>query len=175
MRNVELKAHCPDPMGVLATCQELVHRGEASDGGILWQEDTYFHVSHGRLKLREQDPGGSTLVQYDRADEAHQRLSSYHLVPVESPEVLKRALGAALGVEERVVKHRHLFLWQNVRIHLDKVEDLGDFIELEAVAEENSDLSREHRQVTHLRQVLSIEDGQICSQGYAQLLRKRAR
>jgi tRNA pseudouridine38-40 synthase len=89
-RNVELKALDPDPERSLAVCREL----GAEDRGVLVQRDTYFRARTGRLKLREEQPGGATLVQYARPDADEARLSAYRLVPVSDPGELRAALDA---------------------------------------------------------------------------------
>src|SRR5215207_9267657 len=167
-RNVELKAHDPDPGRTLARALAA----GARDEGLLRQRDTYFHVAAGRLKLREEEPGGATLIAYERPDEAAGRVSSYRLVP--DPDALRDALAAANGVDVVVVKRRHLLRWETVRIHLDEVRGLGSFLELEAVADPGSDLSREHAQVAHLREVLDIRDEALREGSYADALRGRA-
>jgi predicted adenylyl cyclase CyaB len=161
-RNIELKARDPDPAGSLRASLDL----GAEDHGWLQQLDTYFKVVSGRLKMREQE-GTTQLIYYERSDEAIERVSSYRIVPVENADGLKDALGAALGVLVAVEKSRHLLLWRNVRIHLDEVPGLGSFIELEAVAEPDSDLTREYRNVTQLRQTLDIKDELILAAGYS--------
>jgi adenylate cyclase class 2 len=166
-RNVELKARDPDPDATLAACLSV----GAADQGVLWQRDSYFPVARGRLKLREQTPGAAHLIQYARADAAHERLSSYRIVEVADPTGLLSALEASLGLDVAVVKHRRLLLWETVRIHLDTVEGLGSFVELEAVAPPESDLSAEYRMVAELRAHLGITDDRLCERGYAQLLR----
>ena len=90
-RNVELKAHDPDPARTL----ERALAAGARDEGLLRQRDTYFHVPAGRLKLREQEPGGATLIAYERPDEAAERVSSYRLVEVPDAGALRDALAAA--------------------------------------------------------------------------------
>ena len=165
-QNVELKATDRDPTGSLAACRRL----GAEDHGELRQRDTYFRVPNGRLKVREQRPGGAQLIQYARADQAQERESRYRIVEVDDPAALIEALGAALGVAVIVTKHRHLFLWQGVRIHLDEVDGLGHFVELEAVADPASDLSREHRLVDELRSALGITDARLVARGYADQL-----
>src|ERR671914_1389679 len=116
-RNVELKAHDDDPGRTL----ERALAAGADDRGLLQQRDTYFAVPRGRLKLREQEPGGATLIAYERPDEAGERVSGYHLVPVAEPAPLRDALAATSGVEAVVVKRRQLLMWETVRIHLDEV------------------------------------------------------
>jgi homotetrameric cytidine deaminase len=165
-RNVELKAHDPDPARTL----ERALAAGAAEHGLLRQRDTYFAVSRGRLKLREEDPGGATLIAYDRPDAAAERVSDYRLVPVAEPEALRDALAAANGVAVVVVKRRRLLLWETVRIHLDEVRGLGSFLELEAVAAPGSDLTRERAQVAHLRAALEIRDEALVEGSYADAL-----
>jgi homotetrameric cytidine deaminase len=153
-RNVELKALDPDPVRSLAACREL----GAEDRGVLRQRDTYFRTRSGRLKLREEEPGGATLIQYDRLDEASARESRYRLTRVDDPRVLRASLDAALGTLVMVEKERHLLLWEGVRIHLDTVAGLGAFVELEGVAPPDSDLSAEREKVARLQQALGITE-----------------
>ena len=163
-RNVELKALDPDPARSLAACREL----GAEDKGVLRQRDTYFRTRAGRLKLRVQEPGGAVLIQYDRPDAAQARESRYRLSPVPEPDALRDSLDAALGTLVVVDKERHLFLWEGVRIHLDTVEGLGSFVELEGVAPEESDLSAEREKVARLREALGI--GEILTDSYSDRL-----
>jgi homotetrameric cytidine deaminase len=169
-RNVELKARDQDPESTLRAA--LAHG--AQDQGVLTQRDTYFAAREGRLKLREErradGPWTATLIAYARADEATARTSAYHLADVGDPAALTAALDAALGTVVVVEKFRRLLLWEGVRIHVDEVEDLGTFVELEAVAPADSDLSDEHRKVAELRAVLKMDDENVEARGYAALL-----
>jgi homotetrameric cytidine deaminase len=163
-RNVELKAVDPDPERSLAVCREL----GAEDRGVLRQRDTYFRAREGRLKLREEEPGAAVLIQYDRPDAAEARESRYRLVPVADPVVAREALDAALGTLVVVDKQRHLLLWEGVRIHLDRVDGLGSFVELEGVAPADSDLSAEREKVARLSAALGI--GEVLSDSYSDRL-----
>jgi homotetrameric cytidine deaminase len=162
-RNVELKARDPDPAATLARALAA----GAEDRGVLQQRDTYFAVAHGRLKLREEEPGGATLIAYDRPDAGADRVSAYRLVPVPDPAGLRAALAGACGVRAEVEKRRRLLMWETVRIHLDDVAGLGSFLELEAVAAGDSDLARERAQVEHLRSILAIGDAALTTGSYA--------
>ena len=153
-RNIELKALDPDPARSLAVCREL----GAEDRGVLRQRDTYFRARAGRLKLREEEGSGAVLIQYDRPDAAAARESQYRLTRVEDPDELRTSLDAALGTLVVVDKERHLFLWDGVRIHLDTVQGLGSFIELEGVAAPGSDLGPERDKVARLQRELGIEE-----------------
>ena len=165
-RNVELKAHDDDPGRTL----ERALAAGAQDRGLLRQRDTYFAVPRGRLKLREEEPGGATLIAYERSDDASERVSSYRLVSVEEPDAMRAALTAATGVLTLVDKRRRLLMWDTVRIHLDGVSGLGTFLELEAVADPGSDLSRERAQVARLRELLEIGDDTLREGSYADAL-----
>jgi homotetrameric cytidine deaminase len=164
-RNVELKARDPDPQRTLAAA---VDHG-ASDQGLLHQRDTYFAAREGRLKLRE-EVDRAQLIAYARPDQATARTSAYHVIDVPDPDTLRAALDAALGTVVVVDKVRHLLLSDGVRIHLDTVEGLGSWVELEAVAPPESDLSAEHAKVARLRSALGITDEQVVARGYGALL-----
>ena len=169
-RNIELKARDGDPARSIKTCLAL----GAASLGTLSQRDTYFGVRFGGLKLREETPGVPHLIQFERADEPQQRESRYRVIPVEDVPTLRAALAAALSVQTVVTKRRQLFLWQEVRIHLDEVEGLGCFIELEAVAARSSDLTREHQLIAELRIAFDITDERLIATGYAAQLSARA-
>ena len=162
-RNVELKAADPDPAGSLERALAL----GAEDHGVIAQRDTYFRVREGRLKLREEEPGEAHLIAYARPDAAEVRVSSYRVLPAADGTLA--ALTETLGVDVVVEKRRRLLLWETVRIHLDEVSGLGSFVELEAVAGADSDLSREQAQVDHLRAELGI--GELREGSYADAIR----
>lgn len=166
-RNIECKAIDADPAASLTVCREL----GAHDHGEIRQRDTYFAVVRGGLKLREETPGRPHLIQFERAREPQQRASRYRIIEVSDSDTLRAALTAALGATVVVCKTRRLLLWRQVRIHLDTVEGLGSFVELEAVAPPDSDLSGEHALVEMLRARLGITDERLVASGYAEQLR----
>jgi adenylate cyclase class 2 len=161
-RNVELKARDDSPERSLELCRGL----GARDQGEIHQRDTYFPVAHGGLKLREERPGRPHLIQFERADGPQQRESRYRILGVDDAATTRAALSKALGVCCVVSKRRRLLLWGDVRIHLDAVERLGTFIELEAVAPAHSDLGHEHRLLDELRERLAITDERLIARGY---------
>ena len=165
-RNLELKAVDPAPGRSLATCGRL----PAADGGLMVQRDTYFNVLDGSLKLREQTPGPTQLIQYIRSGGPSERESEYRIVRVADGEGCRAALSAALGIGAVVCKQRHLFLWKTVRIHLDDVDSLGSFIELEAAVAPGSDLGSERALLAQLRDALGITDECLLADGYARQL-----
>jgi homotetrameric cytidine deaminase len=166
MRNVELKARDPQPERTL----ELALALGADDRGQIVQRDTYFGHTHGRLKLREQQSGETELIEYRRSDTPEARESRYRRVPVADAPGLGEALEAALGRLVIVEKRRRLLLWENVRIHIDEVDGLGSFVELEAVAAPESDLAAERDKIERLRSELEIGDEALVAQSYSDLL-----
>src|SRR5919199_663702 len=92
-RNVELKARDPDPERSVARCRAL----GADDRGVIVQRDTYFARARGRLKLREEEPGGPHLIAYERPHAAGARESRYRIAPVADGAALREAPGAARG------------------------------------------------------------------------------
>jgi adenylate cyclase class IV len=169
-RNIEVKARCTD----LTAAREAARSLGAEFAGILEQRDTYFVAVHGRLKLREIAGASAELIAYSRADAAAVRGSDYRLVPVPDPAALRGALAAALGVRSEVFKRRELWLWRGVRIHLDEVQELGTFVELEAVMAAGEPDEAGHRKVAVLRDALGIAEADLIGCSYADLLRERS-
>jgi adenylate cyclase class IV len=143
----------------------------ADDKGTLIQRDTYFGAPLGRLKLREEPDSGAYLIAYQRPDSPGHKESRYRLVEVPRPDELREALAAVLGIVVVVSKVRHLFIYEGVRIHLDRVEDLGDFIEFEGVSADGDDPSRFGNLLDHLRKSFGLRDGDLHGESYSDMLR----
>ena len=128
-RNIEIKARIDRVEAVLPQARALA----GSEPELILQDDTFFNVPQGRLKLREFADGSAELIHYHRPDHGDTRASDYVRVPVPDPAALREALARACGAAGRVRKQRWLLMAGATRIHLDRVEGLGDFIELEVV------------------------------------------
>lgn len=168
MRNIEIKVR----VGDLERVRGLAVALGARDRGSTHDVDTYFGVEResGRLKLRQSaGHSGGTLIYYERADEADSRPSDYSLLHVDEPEALKAMLGSALGVRVIVMKVRHLFVYGATRIHLDRVEALGSFVELETVmgSQSATEARAEHDLV---RRRLELDGYEIVPVSYGDLL-----
>jgi adenylate cyclase class 2 len=164
-RNIELKARCVD----LERARRAAESLGATFSGILDQCDTYFAAPHGRLKLRETAGLPAELIWYERPNDVESRASDYRLVRVDDARGLRDALTAALGGREVVRKRRELWLWENVRIHLDAVEGLGTFVEFEAVMTDGDDDAAGHAKLAKLRAALGIGEGDLIASSYADL------
>jgi adenylate cyclase class 2 len=167
--NLEVKALDPDPALTLAACVLL----GATDAGQLSQRDTYFVSRTGRLKLRQDLAAGSAeLIFYERADEGGARPSRYRRVPVVQPDELCELLAAALGIRGVVEKERRLFLFENVRVHLDDVAGLGTFVELEAVLASSDGAAKPEEQdaLARVSAALRIDALEPVARSYVDLL-----
>jgi adenylate cyclase class IV len=128
-RNVEFKAR-------IGTVEALLPRAQALADGPperIEQDDTFFACREGRLKLRDFGTGHGELIYYERPDAGGPKVSDYVRAATAEPAALREALARAHGVIGRVRKSRWLLLAGQTRIHLDRVEGLGDFLELEVV------------------------------------------
>ncbi len=128
-RNVEIKARVDDLEALRKRVEGLADSGPSR----VVQKDTFFHSRRGRLKLREMSDGVAELIYYARADAIEPEESSYLRVPCPQPEEIRQALASALGIRGQVRKQRRIYLCGPTRIHLDSVEGLGEFVELEVV------------------------------------------
>lgn len=144
----------------------------AESRGTDWQTDTYFHLppSNGRLKLREGNIENS-LIHYHRADDAQARVSDVALSPVFDPLALKNILSRALGVLVEVRKRREIYFINNVKFHLDELDRLGQFVEIEAIAT-SPEMSVAHLQEQCLRyvEIFDIQPENIMAESYSDML-----
>lgn len=125
--NVEIKAKCSDPVFIR---QYLLHQN-ANFKGIDAQTDTYFNVPNGRLKLRE-GIIENNLIFYKRNNQPGPKNSHFHLVKVAYPIELKEVLEKSCGIKMIVKKQREIYYIDNVKFHIDELEGLGSFVEIEA-------------------------------------------
>jgi len=128
-RNVEIKARAPNLQDLRRRVEELAHKGPT----IIEQEDTFFHCQAGRLKLRTFSPSQGELIFYERKDTIWPKESRYQIFPTSDPYAMREILCSALGIIGVVKKQRTLYLVDQTRIHLDIVDGLGEFLELEVV------------------------------------------
>lgn len=169
-RNIELKAR----FGELARGHEAAQRLGAVRQADQHQIDTYFHCTRGRLKLREIVGGESQLIAYARPDHAEAKASDYILVAIPQPAALKEALAQAQGQWLVVDKKRAIYLWENVRIHLDEVAGLGNFLEFEAVLGEGHTDEQGHAQLRYLSGAFGVTAADLLTGSYSDLLARRS-
>ncbi|MCG9129260.1 class IV adenylate cyclase [Candidatus Poribacteria bacterium] len=167
-RNLEFKVRYDTLDNLLPKLKEL----KAEFKALIHQEDTYFHNPKGRLKLRETpDTDDGWLIYYERPNKEESRYSIYQLYQFPQPEQLKSLLAVSLGIKTIVKKERSYWLYNNTRIHLDRVEGLGEFVELETVFQGQSDTEaqQEHQ---HVKSSLALNLADPIAVSYSELPRE---
>ena len=169
-RNIEIKARVADMDALAARAAAIADSGPVD----IPQDDTFFRCDNGRLKLRTYADGSGELIFYRRADQGGPKESFYVLAPTAAPDALREALTLANGQAGRVVKHRTVFLVGRTRVHLDRVEGLGDFMELEVVLAEDEPPEAGVHEAHELMARLQIPADCLVEGAYHDLLRQRA-
>ncbi len=165
-RNVEIKARVPDPERLRGVVADL------ADGPTeqLRQQDTFFVCEEGRLKLRQFSDGSGELIYYQRPDATGPSESRFSKTPVDEPITMLTVLGDALGITGVVRKRRDVYLVGQTRVHLDEVEDLGSFLELEVVLKDHQTAADGDAVARSLMEQLGIGDDDLIDVAYVDLL-----
>lgn len=166
--NIEIKARVKN-FKVLKRNIEDLYQINAEE---ISQVDTFFKIEDGRLKLRVCSNTKGELIYYLRNNSAGPKRSDYYIYKTDNPEELKKLLEMSLGIRGVVRKKRLLYLVGNTRIHLDKVENLGSFIELEVVlSPEQTEM--EGKLITeNFMKDLNIQENDLIDIAYIELLEK---
>lgn len=164
--NVEIKARIKDVEQVRRTAEAL----SDTPCQVLDQEDTFFGSKAGRLKLRQRPDSYGELIFYERPDSAEPKPSEYVIYRSSNPELLKEMLSAAVGTIGVVKKRRLLYLVGQTRVHLDTVEGLGSFLELEVVLRPGQTVDEGRRIANALVDQLNIQQEQLVTHAYMDLL-----
>lgn len=167
-RNLELKARYASLEKARIAAQQL----GAQFSETLLQEDTYFAVPRGRLKIRVLAPNVAELIFYERPEDSPARWSDYTKATILDAAGMRMLLEHAFGIRAIVRKRRDVFLFRNVRIHLDSVDFLGSFLEFEIMEGEEAE---SRRLLAELRGVFDIQDDTIVSSSYEDLILSMAR
>jgi predicted adenylyl cyclase CyaB len=165
-RNVEIKARVGDLAGLATRVAAIADQGPTE----ILQDDTFFRCDAGRLKLRAFSNGTGELIFYRRANQPGPKESCYIRSPTSEPDKLRESLALAYGAVGRVRKHRTLFLVGRTRVHLDRVEGLGEFLELEVVLGESERADAGAREAQRLMKMLAVDPSQLIEYAYIDLL-----
>ena len=169
-RNVEIKARVADPPAT----RRLVERIAGRPPETLVQTDTFFRVERGRLKLRELSGASAELIYYQRPDRAGPKESRFERTVVPDAPALRELLASALGVCGRVSKRRLLYRVGRTRVHLDEVEGLGDFLELEVELEQGEPAGAGVAEARRLMSRFGIAEDALVPEAYVDLLNREA-
>jgi adenylate cyclase, class 2 len=164
--NIEIKAKSNN--------QELIRKilqsKNADFKGLDHQIDTYFKVNFGRLKLREGNIENS-LIHYQRENKEGPKQSDVTLFKSDPESSLKEILSKALGILVVVDKKREIYFIDNVKFHIDAVEGLGTFIEIEAIDNDgNIGKKRLLEQCQSFLDLFKISQEDLVSVSYSDLL-----
>jgi adenylate cyclase len=166
-RNIELKARVDNIQALLSSASAVADAGPT----ILVQDDTFFSCPYGRLKLRTFNADKGELIFYQRPNETGPKESTYCIVETSSPDLLRDLLTSAYGQIGLVRKTRMLFLSGRTRIHLDQVEGLGDFMELEVVLSPSETAEAGVKIAIELLTKLGIREESLVSGAYLDLMK----
>lgn len=168
--NIELKARCSTPDRI----RKLLEEREADFKGTDHQVDTYFNVPEGRLKLRE-GTIENNLIFYQRANKAAGKKSNIELVAFKDTGGIKSLLTSALGVKVVVDKTREIYFIDNVKFHIDEVNELGSFVEIEAI-DKNRNIGELtlRQQCKFYRKLFDIREEDLVAESYSDLLLDKA-
>ena len=168
--NIEIKART----GNAAAIRQYLLSNGADCKGTDYQTDTYFIVPHGRLKLR-QGSIENNLIYYERNDQPGPKQSNFQLAPVADGDPLKVLLTKALGVKVVVAKKREIWFIDNVKFHIDELEGLGDFVEIEASNKTaNIPVATLHEQCRHYLEQFGIRDEDLVYNSYSDMLMEKS-
>ena len=165
--NVEIKAKCADAGRV----REILKQRQAHFAGTDHQIDTYFHVPAGRLKLR-QGTIENSLIAYRRPDQSGPKTSDVVLAGVTNGDDLRGVLERALGVLVAVDKQREIYFVGNVKFHIDQVEGLGGFVEIEACGK-RAEEAKLQAQCREYMELFGIREEQLVTRSYSDLLMEK--
>ena len=140
---------------------------------VIPQEDTFFNTPQGRLKLRVL-ADHAQLIYYTRPDQEGPKRSYYHITRSNDPENLRRVLELAYGIRGVVKKTRYLYLVGQTRVHLDDVDGLGQFMELEVVMAEGQSDAEGQAIAEGLMSSLGVERGDLLDGAYIDLIESSA-
>ena len=167
--NIEIKARTRDFEEVRRRAESL----SVTPVEVIPQEDIFFNTEKGRLKLRILALNLGQLIYYTRPDQQGPKRSEYHFYETPDPENLKRVLELAYGIRGVVKKTRYLYLVGQTRVHLDDVDGLGQFMELEVVMGEGQSDAEGQAIAEGLMSRLGVERGDLLEGAYMDLLEGR--
>ena len=170
-RNVEIKARIESIADILPAVQAIA----TSAPQEIAQDDTFFFCSNGRLKLRTLSENYGQLVFYNRPDKAGLKECSYTVAQISEPRVLRDLLVQAYGALGRVVKRRILYMVDNTRVHLDNVEGLGEFLELEVVLSDDESIEDGMKTANSILAKLGISNDQFIDCAYVDLIAQKSK
>ena len=110
------------------------------------------------------------LIYYHRANTKRARYSNYEIIRLKDGARMLKTLTSSLGILCKIVKERRLYIFENVRIHFDKVRGLGSFIEFEIVCTSRKDEKEAPRKMKFLKKVFHVDEEKILPYSYSDMI-----
>ena len=164
--NIEIKAKITD----LQEIKKLIEQLCSSDPTVLNQRDIYYDAKNGRLKLRIFSVNEGELIYYERQNIEGPKRSDYSIYKTTDPVKLNETLNSSLEVIGVVEKKRTVYIYGQTRIHLDEVNNLGNFIELEVVLKADQDFEEAISIAKEIIETLGISDKDLIKGSYIDLI-----
>ncbi|WP_044349314.1 class IV adenylate cyclase [Dethiosulfatarculus sandiegensis] len=165
-RNIEIKASISD----LAYCDRKAKILAGTEPEIIKQEDIFFNCEKGKLKLRIFSKENGLLIFYNRPEATGPKTSEYYLSSTQEPHCLLDVLERAYGSCGKVKKIRKLYMIGRTRVHLDKVENLGNFLEFEVILQDGEEVIEGEKEAKQLMEAFNISETDLLSGAYIDMM-----
>ena len=169
MKNIEYKVKVANHLDVIAKLRAMKARKKV----VLKQTDTYIPCDEGRLKIRQIHHKFSELIFYKRVNRKNSKNSFYDIVTLSSEQgrLIAKIFTAAYTKAITVSKKRELWMYKHTRIHIDTVDHLGKFVELETVIKTISSRAgqKEH---AFVKRALQLEKYKALATSYGDMIKK---
>jgi len=168
-KNIEIKASLEN----VSFCLDKAKSLSGTDPEVIEQEDFFFHCDNGRLKLRFFSHQKGELIFYNRKNDSGPKTCEYFISETNEPGQLLQVLEKSIGIHGRVKKIRKLFLIGRSRVHIDQVENLGNFLEFEVVLTEDEDTNIGLIEAHRLMDQFGIRKGNLIEGAYIDLINNK--
>lgn len=164
--NLEIKVKVESHSKIIRKLKEL----NAEYCGVLKQKDVYFNIKYSLLKLRIEN-GNESVIFYNREEsKSKTRWSDYSILHLKNNDG-ENFFSKLFNIEAVVEKKRQLYIFDNTRIHLDTVKNLGKFIELETIVVKNKKVAE--RRFNFINNYLELNKSEEIRKSYKNLLEEK--
>jgi predicted adenylyl cyclase CyaB len=163
LKNFEIKCRISN----LSAIKEKLSSDRNYKYSVEKQRDIYYNVKSGRLKLRIINEKNSDLIYYNRKEKNSERVSNFVISSTLNFRELNFIMTEQFKVMVIVNKKREIFVKDNIRIHLDTVNKLGKFLEIEIMFK---DLNKAKKLMEELKEMLNLNSKDFIKSSYSDLL-----